>query len=97
MGRLGEIIGSIEKERNQSVEEKPVENKEKEINNMMSKLADYMDDIVSHKDVTKATEQMFAGVDIAGYNYMTGRYAKDGKLFPNRVICGSEAAPEILI
>ena len=93
MGRLGEIIGSIEKERNKTVEEKPIEEKEKEINNMMSKLADYMDDIVSHKDVTKATEQMFAGVDIAGYNYMTGRYAKDGKLFPNRVICGSEAAP----
>ncbi|WP_099466874.1 glycoside hydrolase family 2 protein [Konateibacter massiliensis] len=33
-------------------------------------------------------------LDIAGYNYSSGRYPLDGKLHPNRVIVGSETYPQ---
>ena len=36
---------------------------------------------------------MFATLDIAGMNYLDGRYELDHELFPNRVIVGSETFP----
>lgn len=36
------------------------------------------------------TQKYIEPLDIVGYNYMFERYEKDGKLFPNRVIWGSE-------
>ena len=40
-----------------------------------------------------ATEECFAPLDVAGYNYKTARYAYDGEKYPNRVIYGSESYP----
>lgn len=40
-----------------------------------------------------ATAEYFSPLDVAGYNYKSVRYAYDGKLFPNRVIYGSESYP----
>ena len=34
-----------------------------------------------------------APFDLVGYNYMDARYERDGKRFPNRVICGTESFP----
>ena len=34
-----------------------------------------------------------AQVDITGYNYAAARYEIDGKLFPNRILVGSETNP----
>lgn len=39
------------------------------------------------------TEGFFAGVDIAGYNYLTNRYQYDREKYPDRVIIGSETYP----
>lgn len=39
------------------------------------------------------TEQYFAPLDVAGYNYKTVRYEHDGEKFPDRVIYGSETYP----
>ncbi len=36
-------------------------------------------------------------VDVAGYNYASGRYAKDAKLHPERVIVGSETFPQDIV
>lgn len=33
-------------------------------------------------------------LDMAGYNYASGRYEKDGRLHPNRLIYGSETFPQ---
>jgi beta-galactosidase len=46
--------------------------------------------------VTGTTEESFAVLDVAGYNYADGRYAADGKRFPNRVIVGSETFPRTI-
>lgn len=32
-------------------------------------------------------------LDVVGYNYLLDRYAKDARLFPSRVICGTESFP----
>jgi beta-galactosidase len=53
----------------------------------------FMDRIVSLPGIDRCTREAYATVDIAGYNYMTGRYEKDGRKYPGRVICGSETFP----
>ena len=40
-----------------------------------------------------ATEEYFAPLDVAGYNYKVARYAYDGEKYPDRVIYGSESYP----
>lgn len=39
------------------------------------------------------TESMASPVDVVGYNYMEERYVPDHRLFPHRVICGTESFP----
>lgn len=63
------------------------------VNDFMSIMGDYMDEIVCHKSITNVLEYATASLDIAGYNYMTARYEIDGKRYPNRVIVGSETYP----
>lgn len=42
----------------------------------------------------KLVSPCLESLDIAGYNYASGRYAADGKLHPERVIYGSETFPQ---
>ncbi|KAA8745381.1 glycoside hydrolase family 2 TIM barrel-domain containing protein [Paenibacillus sp. UASWS1643] len=60
------------------------------INTMMNDLGDVMAKIVTSDACTMKTAESFANVDIAGYNYGEARYLMDKKLFPNRIIVGSE-------
>ena len=39
------------------------------------------------------TEAFVMPLDVVGYNYLNGRYARDKEEFPNRVICGTESFP----
>ena len=41
----------------------------------------------------RASRDVFAQVDVAGYNYAYGRYKGDRKKYPQRVILGSESMP----
>ena len=67
-----------------------------EINSMMSNMGAMMDMLISGEIAGKATEEAFAQVDIAGYNYATCRYVQDGEAYPNRIIVGSETYPRDL-
>lgn len=42
----------------------------------------------------RATTPILDALDIAGYNYASGRYSMEGKKHPNRVIYGSETFPQ---
>ncbi len=42
----------------------------------------------------RITSPVIDTLDIAGYNYASGRYSKEGKLHPKRVIMGSETFPQ---
>ena len=64
-----------------------------EINNMMTGMGEMMKRVMCSEMVTKATEESFACLDIAGYNYMDNRYLMDKDLFPQRLIIGSETFP----
>jgi len=64
-----------------------------DINNMMTGLGERMKMVMCSEAVTEATEESFAYLDIAGYNYMENRYKMDKGLFPNRLIIGSETFP----
>lgn len=66
------------------------------INNFMALIGGYQDEVVIHPIITERIEKACASLDIAGYNYMTGRYVPDGKAYPNRVIVGSETYPQAL-
>lgn len=65
-----------------------------EINEFMNNLGDSMSRIVNTELVTENTKESYDCVDICGYNYATARYELDGKLFPNRVLIGSETSPK---
>lgn len=64
-----------------------------EINEMMNDHMEMMSLIVGCDLVSDATEESFAQVDIAGYNYAASRYEPDGEQYPNRIIVGSETFP----
>lgn len=64
-----------------------------EINGLMMSLADRMNALAVSEAVTNLTAEAWASIDIAGMNYLDGRYAQDRELFPNRVIVGSETFP----
>jgi hypothetical protein len=52
-----------------------------------------MNKMANSKHADRVTSPCLDSLDIAGYNYASGRYRKDGKLHPNRVILGSETFP----
>ena len=64
-----------------------------DINQQMTDLREIMSQIMRSDLITYATEEAYANVDVAGYNYMDVRYENDHVLFPNRVICGTETYP----
>ena len=63
-------------------------------NTMMSVLGKGMNRIGNSKAADIATAPVLDLLDIAGYNYASGRYAKESKLHPNRIIVGTETFPQ---
>lgn len=84
--RLDEVLSDLPSEDGCII--KP---KTSEINTMMTELFEKMPRISKHHLVGEMTEETFSDLDIAGYNYMTGRYQTDKDIYPNRVICGTES------
>ena len=59
-------------------------------NTIASFLGPAMNQMGNSKNVDKLTTPFLDQLDIAGYNYASGRYSKEKKAHPNRVIVGSE-------
>jgi beta-galactosidase len=93
MDRLGEVMASFAGEGNNGAAAPVQQLDSNEINTVMSTLLSKMNQIVRHEIVGAVTEEAFAAVDFAGYNYMNGRYEMDKELYPNRIICGTETMP----
>ncbi len=53
-----------------------------------------MNKAANSKQADEATTPCLDALDMAGYNYASGRYAMDGKLHPDRLIFGSETFPQ---
>ncbi|WP_417504619.1 glycoside hydrolase family 2 TIM barrel-domain containing protein [Microbacterium sp.] len=63
------------------------------INTLMAGPGEFMNQIGTSPMVTEKTAESFGVLDIAGMNYLDGRYEMDEELFPNRVIVGTETFP----
>jgi beta-galactosidase/beta-glucuronidase len=63
------------------------------INTMLSDMAGFMDELSVSELVAERTAESYDVLDAAGMNYMEARYELDRKLFPRRVIVGSETFP----
>ncbi len=53
-----------------------------------------MNDLANGKAADEATKPALAPLDIAGYNYGSGRYSRERKANPDRILFGSETFPQ---
>ncbi len=60
------------------------------LNYLMAILERTLKYIVRLPRVDRRTRDAYAALDVAGYNYMVGRYRTDAKKHPTRIIVGSE-------
>lgn len=90
-----ELIQEILDDENQVIEN--VEENEDDlnaINGMQAVLVgDLADAISTHDKMTQIVEPFIDGLDIAGYNYLTGRHVWDKTLDPHRIVLGMETFP----
>lgn len=64
------------------------------LNSMMSVMVGPLADAIAlHPIMTEMTEEFMETMDVAGYNYLTGRHAKEHELYPHRVVLGTETFP----
>lgn len=91
---MGDIIGASCND--SEAADKETEGASGDINQVMTFLDSNMDDIMRHRYVTEMLEPICEDLDIAGYNYMGGRYETDAVRFPDRIIVGSETRPDTI-
>lgn len=66
-------------------------------NMITSMVGSGMNKAANSKAEDQATTPVLDALDIAGYNYASGRYAKEGNLHPERIICGTETFPQDIV
>ena len=76
-------------------------NKKKEsgstfVNSIMNNMGAILNFIGRLKKFDNATKEVFSVLDIAGYNYGSGRYKVDPEKYPDRITVGSETFPPSL-
>ncbi|MCD8286044.1 MAG: DUF4982 domain-containing protein, partial [Clostridia bacterium] len=62
-------------------------------NLIAQKVGSAMNSYANGKKADAATTPALDALDIAGYNYASGRYPKEGKCHPDRLILGAESFP----
>lgn len=62
-------------------------------NTIVSFIGPGMNKAGNSKKVDQVTTPILDALDIAGYNYASGRYPLEGKKHPNRIVVGSETFP----
>lgn len=63
-------------------------------NQMTMMIGTGMNHSADGEEADKATSPILDAVDIAGYNYASGRYPLEGEAHPNRIVFGSETFPQ---
>jgi hypothetical protein len=66
------------------------------VNAVMAGQPRIMDEVVGSQAVADATEESFAVLDIAGWNYADVRYLQDLEAFPDRIVVGTETFPNAI-
>ena len=84
--------GSGLNQNNQSDKMPPMDNSTM-FNMMTAAVGTGMNNSANSEEADKVTAPFLDMLDIAGYNYASGRYSLEGKLHPERVVFGSETFP----
>lgn len=79
--------------RNEEDDKKASEMNSLMFNIMTSMIGSGMNKAANSKKADRITTPVLDALDIAGYNYASGRYPKEGEKHPNRIIFGSETFP----
>lgn len=66
-------------------------------NKMASVIGTGMNKSSGSKEIDELISPLMDCMDIAGYNYASGRYEKDAKLHPKRLIIGTETFPQDIV
>ena len=66
------------------------------VNGIINRMGAVLNFVGRLKKFDLATRDVFAVLDIAGYNYGSGRYSLDPKKYPDRITVGSETFPPYL-
>ena len=70
------------------------ENGSNALNSMQAVLVgDFADAIATHPTMTRMLSEFTDAMDIAGYNYLTGRHESEHEAFPHRLVLGTETFP----
>ena len=91
MAARGEFIYKEEGGRAESTE---LPNSSKIFNIMASKIGEGMNRSANSEEADAVTSPSLDLLDIAGYNYASGRYPLEGVAHPDRLIYGSETLPQ---
>lgn len=83
-------------EKDQKTNNKKDESGSTFVNSVMGKLGGVLNFVGRLKKFDQATKDVFEILDVAGYNYGSGRYDVDPKKYPQRVTIGSETFPPTL-
>ena len=83
-------------EQKESEKANPFEGKEgsERFNAMTATMGTRLTQAANSESADQISTPSFDTLDIAGYNYASGRYAMDGELHPSRIIVGSETFPQ---
>ncbi|MBA1435199.1 glycoside hydrolase family 2 protein [Bombilactobacillus bombi] len=84
-----DLVGIV----NDVVKEQKGSQEDGNVNDFMTAMNQYLDQIIVNSKITKRLNQVFTTTDIAGYNYMTARYEDDIKKYSQRIIVGTETYP----
>lgn len=90
----GSGVAAQKKQQKKADKEGEVKNASLMFNIMASMIGTGMNKAANSKHADASTSPVLDALDLAGYNYASGRYKKDGTLHPNRVIYGSETFPQ---
>ncbi len=80
--------------RNDSNEAKAAGMSSTMFNMITSMVGTGMNKAANGRKADEVTSPGCAILDICGYNYASGRYAKEGQIHPDRIVVGSEAFPQ---
>lgn len=94
-------IGMLQDSEEQPKKKKMPEKKKKEkasgslfFNMLMSMIGGGLNQMTRLKRIDQVTAPILDSLDIAGYNYASGRYCLEKKAHPNRILVGSETFPQ---
>ncbi len=102
MANKGQGVYKEEGGMNESLDDKPKEGKQKKqkasgslfFNMMTNMVGTNMNRMANGKKADAVTSPCLDELDIAGYNYASGRYPLEGKAHPDRIVFGSETFPQ---